>query len=248
VRDHELAMHPIDLGNIKPLVALANERARRTNGNLDRSAGVWDRVVSAVGAEVHAYLIGERGAPEGSVVFTQHADKPGPYNLYVRDMVALTGRAARRLWTFFSDHRSYSRTVSWAGPAQEPLLLDTSEQTADVEWRLRWLLRIVDVEKALAQRGYPSGLDTELHLEITDDVLEANSGRYVLHVNGAEAGVERGGRGDLRTDVRGLAPLFTGLHDPLTLRTAGRIAADDATVATAARIFAGPEPWFPDMF
>jgi predicted acetyltransferase len=113
------------------------------------------------------------------------------------------------------------------------------------------MLRVVHVAKALAARGYPDGVEGELHLEVRDDVLPANQGRYMVRVAGGRGEVTPGGRGELKLDVRGLAALYAGYLAPAALRAIGFLeveGAGEAVLATAARVFAGPEPWMPDFF
>jgi predicted acetyltransferase len=86
---------------------------------------------------------------------------------------------------------------------------------------LRWLTRIVDVPQALAARGYPKDVSGEVHLEIHDDLLPANHGRFLLRVDEGQAEVTAGGRGSLVTDIRGLAPLYSGFLPPRTLQSLG---------------------------
>ena len=229
---------------------LARTRAQRTNGNLERNRGMWERCVSNPydRKPVYRYLFGSPAYPDGYLFFYQDADKPGPYSLYVRDMMASSPAAARHLWSFLGSHRSMAEKVVWSGPAAEPLLMLTDELEAEVVGHDRWMLRIVDVRKALAQRGYPPTCAAELHFEIQDDIIEANQGRIVLRVSDGVGEVSQGGRGELRTHVRGLSPLFSGLFSPAQLQATGHIEGRDAAITTAASIFAGPEPWMPDMF
>ena len=227
---------------------LAAKRARLTNGNLERNEGMWERIVTVPEKTMFTYLIGDENAPEGFVIFYQDARRPDPIKLYVRDMVALSPPAARSLWTFFYDHRAAAQSVNWVGPANDPLLNLPSEFDAKVNKQYRWMLRIVDVKKALSERGYPAGVEGELHLDIQDDVLPANHGRFVMKVADSHAEVEAGGRGDLRIDIRGLAPLYSGLFPPSLLQSTGQLEADERTLALASQIFVGPEPWMPDIF
>ena len=247
--DRPLPVVSVGVDESRPFEALARHRARITNGNLERSAGLWQRILSFPDQIVYGYLIGDVAAPEGYLVYYQQSGQPGSYNLCVRDMVALTGAAARSLWAFLRDHRSVAESVTWFGPASEPLLNFTEEcRTQRSRFDHRWLLRIVDVRKALESRRYPEDVTGELHADIRDDLLSANHGRFVLSVAEGRGEVRPGGRGDLRTDVRGLAPLYSGLFTPAVLRMTGQLEADDGTLALAARLFAGPEPWMAEMF
>ena len=249
---YELSMPMTRLNGVEhePYHELARARASVTNGNLERSTGMWERAVTYPYSEktVYRYLIGPPENPEGYLFFHQDADGPGNYDLRVRDMVALTPSATRTLWAFLSSHRTVAGTVTWPGPAVEPLLLAPVELKADVVAHNRWMLRLVNVRKALLQRGYPSRFKAELHFDVADDIVPGNTGRFVLRVADGSAEILDGGRGDLRASVGGLSPLFSGFLSPAWLRNMGQIEADDPTIATATSVFSGPPPWMPDAF
>ena len=111
-----------------------------------------------------------------------------------------------------------------------------------------WMLRVIDAKKALAGRGYPLGVEAELHLAIQDDLLAENHGNFILRVSGGRGEVMRGGKGELQLNVRGLASLYTGLFTPHQLKVSGYLAATEQAVAIATSMFAGSEPWMPDFF
>jgi predicted acetyltransferase len=110
------------------------------------------------------------------------------------------------------------------------------------------MLRIVDVIGALSARGYPAGVSAELQLDVRDELLPWNNGRFVLTVADRRASVRSGGAGWVGLDVRDLAALYSGYLTPQELLAAGSLAGSEADLATAAQIFAGPRPWTPDMF
>ncbi|MCH2202323.1 MAG: GNAT family N-acetyltransferase [Fuerstiella sp.] len=250
LRQTDVSLTRIEGVHHEPCHELARTRARITNGNLERNTGLWERAVTFPYADksVYRYLVGESDQPEGYLIFYYDADKPGPFNICVRDMMAVSPGAARTIWAFLSSYRSVATSVSWNGPAVEPLLLLPAELKAEVVSHERWMLRLVDVRGALCARGYLPHVDAELHLEITDDIVSANNGRFILNVANGSATIRDGGRGDLKAHVRGLSPLFSGFLSPVLLRHMGHIDAGDQTVATATSIFSGPPPWMPDRF
>lgn len=223
------------------------QRAKGTNGNLDRNKAIWKRILQPSEDVVYAYLVGPEDKPEGYIIFCHQPDARG-YSLRVIDLVTLTPAAALSVWTFFANHRSLANEIRWIGPTVEPLLTLLPEQTYKIVHLERWLLRVVDVPKALALRGYPTGIETELHLEIWDDLLPENNGRFILTVSEGRGKVTKGGRGELRLDVRGLAPLYTGLFTPYQLQVIGQVEATAVALSSATRLFAGSEPWMSDHF
>lgn len=231
--------------------------AERNSGMLHRNQAMWQRVVTVHGSPVYGYLFGTAKEPEGYVVFTQEK-LPEGYDLHLRDLVAVTPRAARAVWTFLSDHRSLAKNVHWLGPAAEPLLGLLPEQDACILSSERWFLRIVDVAAALEARGYPEDVEATITIEIEDEILPENRGRWVLHVADGRGRVERprraraasakGGEKLLRLHIRSLAPLYSGLFTPRQSASLGWIDAAPDALSAAAAIFAGPEPWMPDAF
>ncbi|MEO7910516.1 MAG: sterol carrier protein domain-containing protein, partial [Roseiflexaceae bacterium] len=168
--------------------------------------------------------------------------------LKVNDIVSLTPAAGRRLLTLLADHRSMTETMRLPGAHNDPLLFLMSEQKQKVGASLDLMLRIIDVVGALSARGYPAGVSAELQLDVRDEVLPWNNGRFVLTVADRHASVRSGGSGKFGLHVRDLATLYSGYLTPQELLAASNLEAAEADLATAAQIFAGPRPWIPDMF
>ena len=245
-RDRELDIELTD--DRATFVDLYSARARTTHGNLDRSEWYWDRVLEPPKTTQHRYVVKGPDGPEGYVLFTQPTPSGWKYDLALRDVVALTPRAARRLWTFFADHRSFAAKVKWTGPAGDPFTLALREQSWDLDRSWSWMLRIVDVERALTERGYAATLETELTLAIVDDLLPANNATFTLGVSGGKGSVSRDGKSDLKIDIRGLAPLYTSFMTADDLKVAGYIEGPDEALSRATAIFAGGAPWLADSF
>jgi predicted acetyltransferase len=229
---------------------LHRERARRSNGVLERGTFAWNRVLRPLDVEVEAHVLERAGRAEGHVVFHREPapDASHGFDLHVRDLVALTPAALSRALALLGDHRSVSPSTLWCGPPADPLLLHLEEQDARVERRQDWMLRIVDAPRAMAERGFAPGVSAEVHLAIDDDVLPGNAGRWVLTVADGRAELRRGGRARVRTSVRGLAAIYSGHLSAHDAALAGLLGGTDADLAKLGACFAGPAPWMPDMF
>lgn len=105
------------------------------------------------------------------------------------------------------------------------------------------MLRLLDARAAVAGRGFPSGVELDVPLVVTDDLLPHNAGRRRLRVrDGAGSLVEDDAAGDgaLRVDARGLAALYAGVS-PSVLRRAELVTGGDPAADTAlAAAFHGP--------
>lgn len=242
--------------SIKPLVPINQEvfhysyqqQAKLNNGNLDRNQVIWENVLPQNKKEtLYAYLIGSADQPQGYIIFSQHREHDGTF-IQIRDWVILTTEAAQTFWSFLANHRSQIDKVRWRGSAIDFLALLLPEQTVKQRSTKRWVLRITNVAKALEKRGYPLGTQAELHLEVRDDLLGDNNGRFVLSVANGSAEVSHGGKGDLKLNITGLGSLYTGLFTPHQLQLAGLLDATDTSLIVATQLFTGTSPWMQDFF
>jgi predicted acetyltransferase len=245
VRDYTLEAAPAGPDDYAIIKQLYAQQGARGSGFIDRPEFYWKQFLEPKEKRSYKYIVRRDGVPEGYVVF-MHATWGEA--LQVRDIVALTPAAGRRLLTLLADHRSMIETVRLPGGPNDTLLFLLAEQKQKVSWALDLMLRIVDVDGALGARGYPPRLSAELHFDIQDDLLGQNNGRFVLHVAEGRGSVRQGGQGRIRLHVRDLAALYSGYMTPEQLRAAGTLDGPDEDLATAGLVFAGPQPWTPDMF
>ncbi len=218
--------------------------AMQHNGPLTRSDEFWDRHLDPPKKKRHIYRMEFDGEAEGYVVLW-HERPEGC--LQIEDLVTLTPRAARAAMAFGYQHRSVNREVRWAGGLHDAFRKCTDENAARIDHVEEWLLRICDVEAALSQRGYPP-VHGELHLDVQDNVIADNAGRYVLSLRGGEPTVQRGGSGRIDLDVRALAAIYTGHATPQAMHAAGRLDGPADDLAPLALAFSGEPPFMLDQF
>lgn len=236
--------------NFDELMPLAQHRARLSNGNLERTEGLWERIVKPIGQTTSTYLIGSPGNLEGYIVLVHGSRSAGyPQPLVASDWVATSPRALERLAYIVRDHRSMNDSFQWKGGPQDALLLSASEQRLRIVGSDRTLNRIVCVPEALEQRGYPAGLETRLELRIHDPLLAENSGDWELAISNGSAHVKRGGRGLLEISVSDLVPLYASLMTAHQLHALGKLQSSDAPQLESMNVaFSGPAPWTVEMF
>ncbi len=248
VREQPLPLQPIAPLNHQVFHELYQQQARLTHGYLDRHSAIWERLIQPDEKEIfYAYFIGTKDKPQGYILFSQHSKENGAI-LRIKDWVILTSAAAQSFWSFLASHRSQIDQVRWRSSVSDSLTLLLPEQTAKMSSQFRWMLRIVDIVKALEMRGYPSGIETELHLDIQDNLLDANHGKFILSVANGRGEVTKGGKGELQLDVRELAPIYTSLFTPYHLQIAGKLHGTETAISAATQIFAGASPWVADFF
>src|SRR5215212_7418540 len=220
VRDYTLEAVPAGPDKHATIKQLYAQQAARTSAFMDRPEFYWNNILEPKDQRVYKFIAQRDGTAEGYVIFS-HAS--WGETLKVNDIVALTPAAGRRLLTLLADHRSMTETLRLPGGPNDALLFLLDEQKQKVGWSLDLMLRIVDVVDALSARGYPASVGAELQLDVRDELLPWNNGRFVLTVTDRCARVRSGGTGQIGLHVRDLAALYSGYMTPQELQAAGSL-------------------------
>jgi predicted acetyltransferase len=181
-----------------------------------------------------AYLAGDG--------FLSYRWADGHESIGVELLAAASASTARAFWQVLGSHGTMADTVRAVLAPDDPISWLTREPAAAVRKIGSWMLRLIDVPAAVAARGFPATVEVSVQLELADDVLPANAGRWRLEVSDGCGKIVRLGPPDpagpvgpagplgpvdtaersgvLRLGARGMASLFAGV--PLgTLRWAG---------------------------
>jgi len=168
-----------------------------------RGRGPTNFVVLEVAGEPRGYAIYRSGgewSPRGPMGATN-----------VTEVVALDAEAQGRLWRWLAT-RDLSVTLAvFRGPTPHPLQMLVQEPrrlgvtVTDGLW-----LRLLDLPVALAARRYAH--EGSLVLDVTDALIEGNSGRWQLTVraDGSASVTRTSAKPDLALDVAALASTYLG--------------------------------------
>lgn len=188
------------------------------------------------GVNRYAYVGARDGTVEAVVVYRYASADAGFYGLEAELLVGVDGAAITAALGFLAGHGTTAAEVKTTLPAPLLAALLPQVQRCPVvsDWPL--MLRIVDAPGAVAARGWPAGVTGRVELSITDEVLPANAGHWVLEVDGGEAELTPGGSGRIALTAQHLAVLYAG-GAPRLLHSAGRLAgstSDDRDLLAAA--------------
>ena len=159
----------------------------------------------------------ENGAGEQSGYLSFSATRPpdfGKSTLWVRELVALDGDAYLGLLRYVLSHDLVDE-VMWHTPVDEPLgavLEDSDHRILKREYGDGFMLRVVDVEKAVAARpagtGAPEGAFT---IAISDASAPWNSGTWrIENAGGRLSATKADGPADITTDAATFAAIYDG--------------------------------------
>ena len=240
-RERELPCKRVGDGDMEAVQAIHSRFAARNPGNLDRTIFRW----SVIRKKTEGFLFGDE-----AYLFYRTVKLSGETRriVLVVDHAAVTPRGVRRILAFLAEHASlYREALLMVGPG-DPFLATVNEQRYTPHFLNHWMLRVTHLESAIAQRGYHPGRSAELHLRLSDDVIEAHEGNWTVRIEEGVGQAEPGGRGEIALDIRALASLYSGHLSVDTLQTTGWIEGPDTALATAQSVFSGPAPWMSDSF
>ncbi|MFC4357248.1 enhanced intracellular survival protein Eis [Halobium salinum] len=214
---------------------------------MDRTEGYWrHRVLTGWQEDPYVYLWeDDDGEPRAYAVYrVQDGDDDGR-TLQVWEFAHADDEGRRQLYRFLRDHDSQVETVTFAGPT-ETYLLETLEdpRAAELEFRPGPMVRVVDLEAAVADLSFPADAEGSVVLAVDDDHLPWNDGRFELSVAGGGGTCEpTDAEADVELDVGALSQLVAGFLSVDRLETYGDLTVVSETGAeTLAAMFPPEEP------
>jgi predicted acetyltransferase len=159
-----------------------------------------------------------------------------------------TAPALRALLSYFRGFRGVGQWVEWTGPPTDPVSMLIPEQKVEASFRFAWMLRLLDVQGAFIQRGYPP-VDADAVIAVTDPLFHENAGPWRITVRDGTAEVTPEPSARPRPiPIGALSAMFSGyLRLPDAVRL-GLLDGDDPAVTALSRMLVGPDPWCPFFF
>ena len=239
---HLEAVHDSVLGSRTGMLARSEHRWHQLMADTDRPE---PEIVIAIGAD----------GPSGYAAYRIREGRPALVStgeVAVQEVSAKDPATHAQLWRYLLDLDLMSTLSSGNRPLPDPLahlLLDHRRMHSTVDDAL-WV-RIVDLPRALGQRAFTGPLD--LVLDVTDDVLAANAGRWHVTVDAAgDPAVARrtDDEPDLSMDISDLGAAHLGATHLNDLALAGRVVEHTPdTLATASNAWSwSPSASCPEIF
>jgi predicted acetyltransferase len=242
-----------------PVAAIYQGFAEKQNGMFDRSAFHWATKITrdrglARGFDrclpQDMFLIGESNATTGYAACSYSKSD----TMLIDDWVTLNEPATRSLINMLSLQRANWQFIEWYGAPVDRLAMLLANHGLPYQ---RWwvteqtylMTRMLDIPAALTARGYGDA-SGEVILDVTDNLLTENSGRYCLTVHHGKASVTSGQSAKasvIKMNVKGLSALYSGILSPQDLLASGHVEADEAGIAALERLFSCAKPWNTDQ-
>jgi predicted acetyltransferase len=246
---------------VKPELAKLYEAATSRPGMPARDDRWWDNRLEDVEAFRHGMgpkrclLVSDDSGPRGYALYAAKSswgdDGIPNGELAVRELIAADPQAAAALWSDLLNRDLIGVVQVWQRPVDDPLLSLLADRRRARSFMTDGLwIRLVDLPAALAKRQYSSQVD--LVLEVTDDLLPANAGRWRLSASqfGPVTCERSSAAADISLPVHVLSAGYLGGTRLTELAGAGQLT--ELTQGAVARLSAAmwwdPAPWCPVIF
>jgi len=244
------------------LDALFRQQTTNRNGPFIRNE-IWWREAVLHNHDQHGrweneavVWVDKEGQDHGYIVYLNrpYGPRDGGWDnqeVWIRDFVALTADAYLGLWEHMLTHDLAQTLVYEAHP--DDRFPDVAEDPFKIQQTVAEgaMLRIVDVERAIAQRPHAGDRPAAMTVRIEDRTLPWNDGTWQIEAAGREMRAERtDAPADAEMSVNSFAALFSGYVRAEVAAQCGLVTArDDAAVAQLARLFAVTDPpYCPDFY
>jgi predicted acetyltransferase len=245
---------PVGVEQIDELDAVYRGALRGRFGPLLRDAAWWrDEVLHDWDGKPYlGYLWRDEQGRARSYLLVRAVPEPaGGQRLACREIVALDPQARAQLFAFLGGHVDQVATVRFKAPADAPvnlLLADPLDCTIEPHM----MLRLLDVQAALAGFHYPKEVSGQLTIAVRDDWINENNAVFALELGAGHAELRRlpaDSPADLGCDVRVLAQLYSRYLRPRTAAAFGALDVHQrAGLDLAEQLFAGLAPFNSDYF
>ncbi|MET9915017.1 GNAT family N-acetyltransferase [Streptomyces sp. NPDC006476] len=230
-------------------VEFQDRQAEAWNGALKRPSWWWSwKYPKNDPGRFLYHLLGADGHVVGLVGYEHRRNGAWGYDLLVTDMWAADPQAAREVYGFLAGHGSQAHRVIFdqaAVPSPPPFLWELPHHHASEDAWYPWMIRLLDVPAALAQRSWPTPLAGTL--EFTVEHAEAPPTVITVQVDGGKAQTEPGGAGTICIPETALAAWYCGALSLTQLRqTLPGVA--PSTLELMIALTSGAGPWLPDVF
>jgi len=179
----------------------------------------WDETTAQLGDNEAFVWKNARGEDEGYVSYYSRTmprlERYVPWEVLVRDFVSLSGDAYLALWQHLLTHDIATR-LAVNMPVEDPFAdLVEDPRKVDLPRAEGPMVRVVDVERALARRPFAGRRPASFTMRVTDTAAPWNDGVWRIDAGEGQVQIERkDGDADVELSASTLAPLYTGFMRP----------------------------------
>lgn len=238
--------------NISELNSIYTAALRGRFGPIVRDEQWWlKELLHYSGKPRYAYVWRDEEGRGRSYLLYRFEKRAEGTRMVVREIIALDPEARAQLFALLANHDSQCHDVRFYAPADAPVNM-LLPNPLKCEAEPHFMLRLLDVAKALGDYRYPKHANGRVTFAVNDSWLSDNCGVFSLEASGGVGHVTRlpdDAEADVQCDVGVLAQLYARYLRPRTAAAFGLLEAHNrGALATLDALFAGLAPFSSDFF
>jgi predicted acetyltransferase len=192
------------------------EYARRYNGMTIRPRERWAGILRSFQEQNgQAYMIVKDENSLGYFFCENLPGKPGGHETVVRDFACTTPEAYRAMFGFLAALPTNVVKITVSAPILPNLASFYKEPFITMKWTLPFQYRVVDVERAIAARGFNQEAKGNLRIKILDECGDWNTGVWEIEAAEGKGAAKKisGRKSDLEMTIQDFSKLYMGALD-----------------------------------
>lgn len=206
------------------LDAAYREYSQRYNGMTIRPRERWAGLLRSLQEQNgQAYIIVKDEKPIGYFFCEHLPGKPGGHETVVRDFACVTPDAYRAMFGFLAALPTNVVKMTVSAPILPNLASYYKEPFITMKWTLPFQYRVLDVERAIAARGFGLEAKGRLRIKIHDDCGDWNEGVWEIEVEKGKGMAKKTGgkKSDVEMTIQDFSNLYMGALDAASLVSHG---------------------------
>ncbi len=224
-----------------------------------RNDNFWDLIVFPKFKDAYIY---DDGETKGYIVFDLNKESTGNSGVFgqsvmsIKEFVALDAAANKGLWAFVGSLADQINHVKFLAPPDYPFHLYMKEPRELAFRRLffeyktfstvasGFMLRVVDVQRALSKLRHTLDVRTDFALRIDDGNLPQNTKTLNLHLHSGETIVEETkSPAKFQADIGVFSQIYSGFLKPSDAVRYGFAEAEPSIIGVLDELFRAPSPF-----
>ncbi|MFC2173069.1 enhanced intracellular survival protein Eis [Acidobacteriota bacterium] len=239
-----------DEWNVDDIRAVYHQYIRLWNGGCASEDAGWENRIKALQKkDLSCALFYEGREPVAWMIYRfQKGDKMN-FDLSVRLWAVRSIKDFKALCQHLYHHLDQNKYIHLSGPGHFPYDRFLKNLWIERKSHTVTMVKVIDIEKALTQRVFPSSLFGELTLEVSGDpACPWNNRVFSLKFKDGHCGISEGGKPEVSLSIQTFSQLFAGHADMSELIELDLIKGDRKKAALLESIFPKRPFFFSEQF
>lgn len=211
-----------------PIKPVYEKYAKNFTGPIRRTEERWESIIFRSRTLTYLYVYEEEGEIKGYVLYS--VEKNGNMNkIVVREMITLNISAYKGFLGLFSKQSMSIEEVEWTAPLEDSLPFILPNPRGECSIEPTFMLRIIDVKKALSFIKYDENIKEKIVIYLKDDYADWNNGIWEIEIENGEGNIKKinSQDHDISLNINTFTQIVAGTLSPEKAYTLGLIEAKD---------------------